>query len=519
MRYDFQTVYGDQFVYIIDNQKYIFKATLTNPEKDIIALTKSSILNLNLNDSLFNPWITGEIVLDNTEDAIERFVTNPNEKEFNPNYQPSKGYTVRGDARDFLYIEIIPLDSDSTDYLQTGDSINNLFGLRYIFCIEDYEVITFNGKRALRLNITDYDSELLKERKIFFNSVDVSNEVNPSPGDPAQLSNKDRAQPTGNCIKQVLKKGLNDEKVILEIGDVSPDFETGTASIFYSSPSTYTAYDDLMYLLNNHVSDSTFNDFSFLKKLNNTGEYILKSAGSLFSDAYNKQTRRAGKRLFENFTITGGESETDGVVESTKKSATGAIELGEKADILEYKFFNTSGKLFKEKVKPRIVHSYNFRNKEFNIEINEHSIKAAKEKFTANYVEGLPGSDNNPVANFPLTQMQVRNLAYEDVFSLYGEDSEVRKAKGINRLLKNTLVVNMGLELVVKGQLSRRTGTFFSLDRKGSYIENDFDSKLLGIYFIIDVQHEFSGDKDYFNKIVALKTYHFNDPEYKENIL
>ena len=28
MRYDFQTVYGDQFVYIIDNQKYILKKNI-----------------------------------------------------------------------------------------------------------------------------------------------------------------------------------------------------------------------------------------------------------------------------------------------------------------------------------------------------------------------------------------------------------------------------------------------------------------------------------------------------------
>ena len=143
MRYDFQTLYSEQFVYIIDNQKYIFKATLNNPEGDQISLTKSSILNLIINDNLFDPWISGEIILDNTEDALERFVSDPTEKEFNPKFQKSKGYTVRGDARDFLLIEIVPIESNALPFLETGDAVNSIFGLKYIFCIEDYEALTF----------------------------------------------------------------------------------------------------------------------------------------------------------------------------------------------------------------------------------------------------------------------------------------------------------------------------------------------------------------------------------------
>tara|TARA_A100001515_G_scaffold6527_1_gene5535 strand:+ start:987 stop:2561 length:1575 start_codon:yes stop_codon:yes gene_type:complete len=524
MRYDFQTLYSEQFVYIIDNQKYIFKATLNNPEGDQISLTKSSILNLIINDNLFDPWISGEIILDNTEDALERFVSDPTEREFNPKFQKSKGYTVRGDARDFLLIEIVPIESNALPFLETGDAVNSIFGLKYIFCIEDYEALTFEGKKALKLIISDYDKEVLRERKLFYTSVDTLNDATGVPTDTTLLSNSQRAQPTGAQIKYVLQKALNDTKVILtETSDdgnsVTPEFETGASSIFYSSPSGSTAYDDLMYLLNYHVSDAKFNDFSFLKKLNNSGEYVLRSAAFMFSQAYTRSKRVAGKRLFENFTITGGETETDGIVENERKRPDGTIELGEKGDILEYKFFNTSGRLFKEKVKARIVHSYDFKDKEFNIDIEENSIVAAKDKFTSNYVEPMPGKNNNPSPNFPLTQMQVQKHSYEDVFSVYGNNREARKAIGINRLLKNALIVNMGVEIVVKGQLQRKVGTFFSLDRKGNYIDNDFDNKLLGVYFIIDVQHEFSNDSDYFNKIIALKTYHFDDPKYKENIL
>jgi hypothetical protein len=63
----------------------------------------------------------------------------------------------------------------------------------------------------------------------------------------------------------------------------------------------------------------------------------------------------------------------------------------------------------------------------------------------------------------------------------------------------------------------RKSGRFFSLDRSGDYPDNKFDNKFLGIYFIINVQHEFKDDDTYLNNIIAVKTYHFDDPKFNEN--
>ena len=116
MRYTYDTVYEERFSYTIDNQRYIFKATLFNPDGDLITLTKGSVLELNLFDNILQPWIDGTIILDNTEDALERFVSSPTDAEFNTSSQTYKGYTVRGDGRDLLQIEIIPLDGNVQDY-------------------------------------------------------------------------------------------------------------------------------------------------------------------------------------------------------------------------------------------------------------------------------------------------------------------------------------------------------------------------------------------------------------------
>ena len=141
MRYDFDTVYEDQFSYIIDNQKYIFKATLFNPDGDNLTLTKSQVKELKLYDNIFQPWIKGEIIIDNTEQALERFRTNPVDKELKPGSKEIQGYTTRGDGRDFIRIEIIPLNTTDQGYDENSDEFNKLFGLRYFFSISDEETV------------------------------------------------------------------------------------------------------------------------------------------------------------------------------------------------------------------------------------------------------------------------------------------------------------------------------------------------------------------------------------------
>ena len=108
---------------------------------------------------------------------------------------------------------------------------------------------------------------------------------------------------------------------------------------------------------------------------------------------------------------------------------------------------------------------------------------------------------------------------YDNIFSEYGDNPEILKAYGVNRLLKNALLTNMGIELTVKGQLQRKSGRFFSIDRAGDYIDNPYDNKLLGMYFIIDVQHLFVDDTTYLNKIIGVKTYHYENPKYKEGVV
>lgn len=521
MRYTTDTTYEDRFSYVIDSEKYIFKTTLFNPDGDVITLTKSSILELNLIDNIFEPWLAGSIIIDNTDDSLERFVTKPEDSEFTDS-KGLKGYTVRGDGRDLLKIEILPLDGDKQDYNQGNDNYNKSFALKYIFCLEDEETLVYNEVPAKKYNIVDYDLQILKERNSFFSSARVIEEKS---GAMTQLSNKDREVVTGKCLQYLLKHGLSDSLAVRtdidpETGEeITPFFEDGQTKIFYSSPASSTCYDDLVYILNRHMSSNTKNDFSFLKKENFTGEYTLRGAFEFFKAAYNTDTGTSGSRFLENFTITGSSRDTNSVLEKEQKKPVDALEFGEKGEILDYKFFNTSPRLRRNSIKSYLTHSYDFNKKEFNINMLDGNVENIKEKFTENYVAGMRGKDRSPYPNFIINGMQKNNLAFENVFSEYGDNADILKSYSINKLLKKALVTNMGVELTVKGQLHRKSGNFFSIDRAGDYVENAFDNKLLGIYFIVDVEHLFANDTDYLNKMIAIKTYHFTDPKFKEGVV
>lgn len=521
MRYSYDAVYEEQFSCIIDSQKYFFKATLFNPDGDVIDLTKNVILEMDLKDDIFEPWMSGTVILDNTEDALERFVTTSSEIEFNQDKKRYKGYKIRGDGRDLLRINIVPLNGSNQDYNQQDDDLNAVTSISYVFCLSDETPIDYNGKSAKKYTIIDYDLQIMKERKSFFSTANLIGDTNKT----AQLSNKDREIETGKCLKEIIKTTLNDSNSIYtetESGDnntITPFFEDGVSKIFYSSPAENSAYDDILYILQRHVSSSTKNDFSFLKKENYTGEYTLESAYDIFEQAYNAQSKRAGSKFLENFTITGASREANEPINQEQKKPDGALEFGEKSDVIQFGFFNTSTDIRSEKIKSQIVHSYDFLNKQFNLDINEGNIIRAKAQFSENYVGNQKGKDNTPHPNFIINGIQRNNLSYNNVFSEYGDNPTVRKSYGINRLLKNALITNMGVEIIIKGQLFRSSGNFFSLDRAGDYVENTFDNKLLGTYFIIDVQHIFIKDTEYYNKIIGLKTYHFANPEYTETQL
>lgn len=344
-----------------------------------------------------------------------------------------------------------------------------------------------------------------------------------SPGvDKTQLTNEQRAAYTGECIAYILKNALNSDKAVYEetVNGVktTPDFERGSTKLFFTSPDSFSYMDTINYLLEYHVSSSPSQDQVFLSKNVYTGVYTLISYSDLFSKAYiNKQGVDAGGKYFlENFTIAGAQ-DTDGIKMNNPKKPLITLELGETSDIQDVSFFNIPSDDYSKKINSKIVHTYNISEKEFFINMIDGDIEHVSDEFNTFYVSTMKGKDNAPAPSLPLNQTKLQNKSYTSEFSVYNDYDSIF-AKGRNKLLNNMLMLNIGVEISVKGNISRCTGKFFSIDRKGDYIDNSFDNKFLGIYFIISVDHSFK-DGEYTNKIIAVKTYHFTDEKLSNTII
>ena len=114
--------------YNIDNQFYYIRAVLINPDGETLNLQKGALYNISLKDDLFDPFLKAEIVLYNDNYAIERTVPT--------DLNPQSGFTFRGDGRDVLYLEIIPLKNVKEDYkLEESKEYNQVFSFRNLFSI------------------------------------------------------------------------------------------------------------------------------------------------------------------------------------------------------------------------------------------------------------------------------------------------------------------------------------------------------------------------------------------------
>ena len=505
----------------IDNQFYYIRAALVNPDGDRLDLSKGSLYNISLTDDLFDPFLKAEITLYNDNNAIER--TTPT------SLNTQKGFTFRGDGRDVLFLEIIPLKTTDKEYkLEESKEYNSVFSLRNLFTvIEDTDVI-IDGVTYKKLKLYDLDERKLKEKNLDFNSINTIqfSKNNSLSGVPLfNLDDDERANNTGILMRELLKFTLvqgdddifyTDRSSQSSDGNINYiDFENGSSVINYASNAYKRAIDDLNYIYNIHNSNLDSKDFSILKKDYFTGKYTLINAKSFFDRAYNKDKDEGGTFLIEKINISGAGSLK--VNNAGGKSPKNTPQFNEKSQALNVRFFNTSFDILNEKVNTKIVHEYDFKNKTFNIMQKESNIINAKEKFDNYYVKNMKG-ERKPFPSQITTNLKKLNFNYENIYNLYGGNSNITLSKGLNKLLKSSIITNLGIEVQLKGQMFRRAGKFITIDRDSLDPKNKFDDRFLGTYFIINVDHTFIKDDLYINRIYAVKTYYFDNLKFNENL-
>jgi len=550
----------------INNNDYIFKVTLVSAAGDRSRaqdIKPTAIKEFFISDTLNNFYQQGYIIINNTQDVIERDTpdaepydkpsyynnagaSDPNNPD-GANSNADAGFLFRGESRDILRVDIMPrLDGTAVDSLGSDDG-RKYFYMGYDFAIYDSEELVGEspGQKYKKLYFWDLYYQLLLEKNVPFSTANVISNTAPNntytststPGTSASLpqnaDNSDRAIPTGIALREFLKAAFPDNEnypisfsvnvpgidnaTALSQQDQDQqniDWDIGGTKIFFSTPANFKAMDCVNYILSRHVSNTTSNfDQCFLQLERHNRQFTFKSLSQFFRQAYNPESDTPGDFYIETLKI-GGNTQQDGKQNVapyfTPRTGVYFERIG---TIKNFSFDNMAGLHAQQRLVPTFVHSYDYETKQFQIDIERNGIAQSMKTYQQNYINCLNSGGEDPAfANFAPGQLRYQNKNVQNVFATTEQDPDQRLAWGRNEFLYASIFTNNLISFRLPGSTHRQGGNFIGIDRDGAIPNSKFDNKLLGIYLIVESKHTFTGN-EYFNDLHCIKVYNFKQLE------
>jgi hypothetical protein len=510
------------FSYLINNNFYEFQVYLGSFDGRLKQLKPSSIKMLNIENDLEFPFHQGYILLDNRQDNLEsnyNYTLDPSLPQYyTPGYKStnntSNSFIFNGDSRDVLIVKILPKLSNSET--NTNDkNVLKYFLLQFDFVIYNTEEIddgTQDGKLK-KLYFWELDYEILREKNSFFSTAKYLNQKK----DVQDLSNENRRILTGVALSAAINEGLDKND---GFNPTFEQFDPGSTTIFFSSPGNFKYTDAIDYILSRHVSspDSNFSP-CILRHERYPKAYSLKSYYNIFKNAltYDRDKIIPGNEYLETFKIAGYTDNSAGSLPIFKVKFTPSFAafMPSEGNIDAYSFDFPAGIYTQSLINTKNVHSYNYNNKQFNIETSRNSMENFDKVAQNNYVTPIA-----PVGQktFQTGKLRSQNKNYINEFAAVEQDPNQRLSLGLTVNLKNYVYLNSFVNFRVKGATYRQAGKFIGITRDSNKQPSDFDNKFLGVYLITKVNHIFE-DANYFNELVCVKTYVPSDLFLNKSIL
>lgn len=527
-------------------------------------INPNSIVNLTIEDSLANWSIRGSLTIFYTQEVEDALYNNSLLQYLNPESTnidaiKSKGYNFRNDGNDLLRIRITPKlneqNSSDNNILKITNPLH--WTLSYLFSVYDVEDIDLppgaqnQASATLKcLKLYFWDSWYQKLiSKVLEYSTGLSKESNALEDiQQGNVSNPGTIY-TGQAIKEIITLGLGrDSKQenynSFSSTDLDPalkitnkpikededSWDNGAAKIFYTAPMGATAYDSLMYVLDKHISSASLpidpantplHDISILVKERgpdptDIGQLTLKPITSFFKEAGN-EPNKPGKYQIEHFFLQsyGDNTKASKMLRSpVNDSNSDVIDFTslKYSTITNYRFVDICALTNTVDFCNKPVYSFDFKNRTFNVEFKNNSVKSARNFMNKQYIEQLyrnPKSDPNDIFLIELNK-EKENLNTRPAFSLYGDNPLLRQADGIHKLLYTGLFQNTAINFRALGLTNREPGRFIAIDKTDGVEQGSFEDKFFGQWFVINVRHIIESEI-YYNDITAVKIHRFQN--------
>jgi len=476
-------------------------------------LRKNSLEEFVIEDNILDFYHHGHLVFKNSYDSVER----QTERWEGDNKVDIETFRFRGDARDYIRFELHPnLDSDlaSAEVMES-----EFYSMSFDFVItqiEDLSTQSPSGK-SKKLTFHDKRCQRLMERDIYWHSGQAAiRQGETAYNRPlSQMSNEERTIRTGVGIKDIIQTALPGSSF-------SPDWDSGSRPVFYTSPGNSKAIDDLKSMFDKHVSsDDTDNQPSILRLERYTNTWSLNPLSYYFNKAYNKTTNTAGMYQNEIFYIS-AEVDSNGSEGQPSKSPENTpnpmrnVSLPGMSEITNYVFSEMPGSDQQTYIVSSPITTYDAKSREFKFYHDKTSINSMYNYFKSTVTDAVMGGVSGPHTEFFINNTKSANKNVQLLHSTDGDDHGVL-IKSRNRVMRQALYGGPAILFDVKGSSNRRAGRFISVDRRNPYTSNDFDSKLLGQYFVTKVVHRITGG-GYVNTIMGAKPYYYNPVDFNNNI-
>lgn len=455
-----------------------------------------------------------------------------------------ESYLFRGDGFDLLRVMIMPKSVVSDGPVGKGGLTitknDTKWMLSYLFSIYDVEDvneipelqgISSTYMKCLRLKFHDVRYQMLQTTNLEYSSALPKNRKF-VPNFQSDIAYGSGVLHTGNILKDVFNEALANPLLggcdEFEIKESDP-WDKGKSELFYTSPAQYSAADDVSYVFSHHVSEkkleggieADYYDMCVLhtnraEKFGLLEKIALTPMSEFFENAGKD---KPGDLQKEHFFVTSNTEEKTPT--SFYRAPIGGegknvdLKTSKYGQIMSYSFVDMSAAINSNMFCSTPVYSVDIGKREFNTEFRGNDIVSARRMIANSYISKLfkAGTDNEKLF-LPTIHKNKRDINIFPTFSLNGTNPTVRQKNGLHQLLYTGVFQNACICFKVYGLTFRESGTFIGIDKSEGCVDNDYNNKLYGQWFVVKVDHIFEAGA-YVNLIYAVKVHRYKEQKTK----
>ena len=502
--------------YNFNGQDFEFTVRLFNGKHDIY-LKPEAWDNLIFEEDIFQWFTTGSITIKSPFDTFERASDDAMSQLAE---DKSLVYKFRNDGRDTIYITIMPKKNGDVASEITEEFEEKQWRIELdcvIYDVEDLNHGNYSNKMK-KLYFWEKTYQMMREKNIEFSTALVG--TNKDKSGIEFLSNDERGLPTGEALGELL---YNDEdfQKHAENYKAEKDWNKGDPEnkFFYTSPTNYRFIDDLNTLKDAHTTEKDLEYQPCIFKLERPEEkgkprqFSLLSIKDYFIKA-GKSEDSPGEYQIEHLFLEEYE-EGNSVPIAVKKaplSNDSSLSKDVKADnyskLKSFQLVDFSGMDSSNYLQNTFVASCNHEKGQFNFEIKEHKSEKYKDFAKTNIYSNVISNEKED--RIPSTKYITNGYNSKYVFS-NRQNEFARLADGRNKMLQHYLFNNLGMAFTRQGMTIRQPGRFFGVSKE-SQNDKEYDDKLEGQYFILNVVHHFStSNRNYNTSITSVKVHTYEE--------